>query len=544
MIPRTLAALIVPVAAVALATGARAPGAAVYKDERIGFAINVPAKWSPVPIGTGEQWIVARWLDEKVDRYVDPDSGWGREHRSSLRVIAFIDEIINRPDVEVDEDEEGRSVTRIQIGEVFRDYEGFLKGTYPEGFYFSKEAVKSESNGLSVTQYEALVETSHGVGNKLLITWVFEMEVGDVAFEFEVLESELKKKESTFTKALRSVEEIERTIPINISEMQDFMGEMMSGTLSPEERAKHRRSQQDREWTRLIAALPEGWEVLEIDGVRVATASDEKHAKKVVERIVAVTEWLDDAFPDVGPAEFVRKPLVRICKDREEEYRFLSGSGGFWLNRTELVTHKSDLGAASSEWGYVCRRTAQIWFMDRDQQLAFALPSWLDNGLSEVLAAADVKGGKLRFKEGQMEQIFRSLRLGTGEPIPIRRLMEMTGRDFDQLDGDGRTQAFTQAIKLVRYMITEARGDAKEALPEYIRNVRAIVDEIDAEREAAGDTVEAPKTEEEEEAYFQQRQKRAQENASRIYEGAFERTFASWSSSKWANFEKGYLKSL
>jgi hypothetical protein len=85
----------------------------------------------------------------------------------------------------------------------------------------------------------------------------------------------------------------------------------------------------------------------------------------------------------------------------------------------------------------------------------------------------------------------------------------------------------------------------KDLLPEYLRNVQKVADEIKKEEQAKkGDKAKTPKSEEEEDAMFRDRQKGYKAKENRLLEEAFQRTFATWDAGDWKKLEEAYLKSL
>lgn len=552
MLGRTLTACslsLLPLATPA-PTVARATPAAValadHKDERLGFSIRLPNKWGEIPLRTDEHWVVGKWTCDKIDYYTDPDAGLAtRGHRSELRTVAFIDEVINRPDFEEDEEDvEGRSVTRVRISKVYRDYPDYLRGTFREGFYISKEET-SEHKGIPITTYEARIETATGAGNRLLVAWVFDLDIVDVAIEFDVLEEAYdKKRKNLFERTLKSFKEIPRTIPIDLSDYDDSMLSLFTmEKMDPVERGRHRKSRQDREWQKIVASLPDDWEVEEIDGIRVVHKVDHKYAKKVCDRINAVQAWLDQTFSQLGPDEYVHKPIVRICADREERSRFWDGK--IMFGGTQIITWKDTGGATGTSWEYINQRTVSLWFQDRDFDLWAGLPTWLRYGVNSNLEAADVKRGKVKFRKDWLEMYARSAFNEKG-PLPVRDLLLMSDDQFEQDLRAGDVRAVAQSATLVRYLLEDGRGAEKTLLAEYIAHVEAVLAEISAERAAKRDkdSYKAPETEEEEEARIKARSERIKANQRRILEQAYERSFKDWTPSQMSAFEKRFLKTV
>ena len=527
----------------------------VFKEPRIGFQIKVPKKWSQVPTAADEVYIAAKYLSKKEDSYTRSDFGYTFQHRPSLRCVAFVHSYLksaeergddDEDDEDDEDDDEGSSTITIILKRILRDYQHFLKETNTgEGWFITDEKTVKVGD-FDVTQYTIRLPEAVPEANRLLITWVFPGEFADVAVEFEVLEDKYKDYKSQIERTMKSFTHIERTEPFEpSSSTAAFISYYGSKKMTPKERADQRKKQETTHWEGMKRALPAGWSTYDIDGVHVISRHDEKHAKSVVKSIVGVIDWADDKFPAVGPSEYVRRPLVRICKDQEEEREFLLESTGFSMGGTELVTHKSNVGATSWEWEYINWRTFHIWFWDRDPELWLALPAWARSGLEEVIESAKPKGSKLKFSKDDWEQGWR----GSDNQIHLRTLMMMTREQFGESRGDAgyAPRSQYQAAALVRYLLDGkgSKGKNKSLFSDYLANVRYAIDVLDQEEKGKDkERYKAPETEEEENAMFQARQERFAEREARILEMAFERTFGEWKPAKFSSFEKSYLKSI
>src|SRR5258705_1003489 len=62
-----------------------------HKDERLGFTIQTPNKWTAIPMSGDERWMVAKHLCDKSYFWEDKKEGWPREHKPDMEVIAFVD---------------------------------------------------------------------------------------------------------------------------------------------------------------------------------------------------------------------------------------------------------------------------------------------------------------------------------------------------------------------------------------------------------------------------------------------------------------------
>jgi hypothetical protein len=461
-----------------------------------------------------------------------------------LIVIAFLDEVIARADVEQDEDTGDKAETRLRVGPIYRDYaeyaEDYFQAEYGMG-YFEESAEETVQNGLPVRCLQLRCEAISGPKIQVL-TWVFETELGAVAVQLECFADKFDKYEKDFLKVVKSFRPIERTQSLGLdSSTGSFLSFFALDELSPEDRTLRRKEQERQEWAKLSADMPAGWKALEIDGVHVLTHADEKHAAKVVELVNAVRQWLDQTFPEVGKGEYTRTPIVRICKDNDEAGLMLSGTGG--IGSSTLTTFKDSYGGSeSSQWGVVAQVTMMLWFQDKDPMLWIYMPAWLRTGLMSVMRAAEVKGKKLEFNADYWAELVKTYLLepGSDQTVAARSLMTIPLKEFLE-----SAQLQYDSMCLVRLLVTTRSKKHKQVLPSYLASLDGVLTEILAERrgELSAENRETPKNEAEEELFFEEEKKRAEERSGRLREETLSRAFAGWTEGDWKDFETEFTKS-
>ncbi len=491
------------------------------QNDRFGVALKAPRGWTEIPTKVDEQWIVAKYLSDKIYRY-NTEQGWTREFQPEMTVLAF---------VKAEDGDRG----------AFKDYEDYLDKTYRSGgFYVSdragKKAGKVEATALEIT-VEKLADAP-----KYLITWVYHLDDMDVAVQFEVLQDSWKKLKSTANRSFKSFETIERKEDAELPDQDRrgswiSMSDLTSGT--PSERRKARMEYELAHREKARAALPDDWTADQIGSCFVLNHTDDRYAKKLVEQVEAVMGWLDDSFPFVGPDEYVRQPILRICASRDEEYSFREGGDGSWGTGIEIVTCRDRNDWTDWEVGWVNSQVFRLWFQDRSFPLYLALPSWIKAGISEQLQNARAKGRKLDFRQDdwdrdRLRQIYRE-----GRQHSPRNLMQMTQEDFYD-DWENRRQA----CALVDFLLSGKSSKTKEVLGDYMRNVQAVVEEIELGEDAESLAKEKPKTEAEEDALYKKRRNLWKDRERRVLEMAYDRTFGSWSDRDWEKFEKTYFDSI
>jgi len=518
---------------------------AAHEDPRIGFSFKEPHDWTEIPQQQNEIWVVAQYLSDKKYFYTDPDLGWTFSHQPTLEVIAFLDEVINRKDVEKDEGDE--SEVKVRLIEPYHDYKDFLKRTYTGGgYYFDVEDVV-EQNGKQVEVYEIKVEKHSRTGPKRIVTWVFPIKAGKVAVQIEVLEDEYDKLTPLIRKVMKSFEEIERTEDFDLSDRTaDYISISSLWELDPEQRKIRRQEMERTAWENVTANLPEGWEAMEVDHVNVVTRGDKKHAKEVVDHVHAIQGWLEGMFPDYGAGEYVRMPIVRICKDIDEYRAFRKGTWSFGGMGLEIVTYEDSGGAASIRWDYINDRARYYWFFDRDTDCYQAMPQWLQFGVRQILQDADVKNGKLRLRQDEWERDALRDVVKEGSLMSAKEVMLMGSKEIGEANERKDPRPATQATALVRFFLEGAASKnrkTKHMLDDYLANLHAVIVEIEQEDKAEVDEPK-PTTEAEEEELQKRRQERWYARQARILQEVLDRTTADWSDRDWSSFESAYERSM
>jgi len=519
-----------------------------HEDSRCGYKIKPPKDWEPVPLKLDESWHVAKFLSDRVYFWTSDDDGWTWEHRPQMTVIAFVQRTEEEePAAESDEPQEGVEV--VTIVNPYEDYKDYLKRTYSGGGYH----VAAEEEGMvakvRTTELEIRVERGSRNGPKRIVTWIYHLESLDLAVEFEVLETEWDKLEKVVLGTLKSFKPIPRTgegLPDNegLSARLMILSEM--DELSPAERKEQRIQLEQSLHDKARAGMLEEWTAEEMGRFLVLNHCDEKVAERMVERADAVLSFLDDHFAYVGRNEYVRRPILRICKDWEEESSYRKGGAGWWsLNDLEVVTHDDQMGAAGSwEGEWINRRVVDLWFSDRDRDLYWAFPSWLRQGLQNSFATALPKRRKLEFREDDWDRDVLRQMVRDGSATPPRELILM-GREQFFGSGSSFWNRQREAGALVRFFLSGQAAKSsktKDVLDDYIMNLKLLVDRIDAEKEDAPDR--KPKTEAEEDEYFRKRQEAWKEKERMVLDDVFDRTFRAWTDKDWEAFDKVYFKSI
>ncbi|MDC3283289.1 hypothetical protein OAV41_01815 [Planctomycetota bacterium] len=515
----------------------------VHENTSIGFKISTPKKWNEVPIKNDELWIVGRFQSNKTN-YYSGKGGWTSEYKPEMTMLAFTGESM-KTDIELDmnkdKDGKGESVSAtFRIENPYKDYKEYLQKTYSSGGWYVDSEEKTELRGVQVTQYSIKVEksTSYG-GPRRLIAWIYHLGHADVAVQFECLEGAYEKLKREFNKRLTSFKTIERTTVVE--ESTQGLIEIINSDETTEERAAKRLEIELNQHAKALANLPGDWTTW-IDGrFLILSHVKAKDAKEIIQQIDMMFEWLEDNFDFVGHDEYVRNPIIRICKNSDEMSLFSEGSGYSFTN-IEILTCKDNSSFGEFMGGRVNDRAFEYWFYERDRELYSRIPSWFRSGMNNMLHSASMKGRQLVFDPIQRDQSnMRELIRDEKITLPSEMFHILTSDYF------GYGSASSQFGCFMRYLLVGKGAKSKLTkglVEEYLGHLKNVLDEEDA---ASGLLVEEdnrPQTEAEEDESFKNQKNTWQEREEFVASEVYNRTFADWTQKDWDKLDKDYLKSI
>jgi hypothetical protein len=283
----------------------------------------------------------------------------------------------------------------------------------------------------------------------------------------------------------------------------------------------------------------------------VLSHTDAKYAKRLGEQASAVLDWCDASFPYIGPDEYVRQPVLRICASDDEKRAFYKGSGAYFGGGrlVEIVASNDKDGFVTSyEVDWVNRAVLSFWFQERDFQLWLAVPDWIGTGLPDLIAKSRVDNGKLSFRQDDWGRDQLRLMVKEGKAAPPRDLLKLSTQDFVGTDAQSYFGSRYQSGALLRFLVAgdgARNAKTREVLKDYMRTLKGVVDEIEAKEKAEkGAAPKKPKTEEEEEEYYRQVNQGWKQKERSLLDETFERCFRGWKESDWTSFSKVYFESL
>ncbi len=371
----------------------------------------------------------------------------------------------------------------------------------------------------------------------------------DVAVQFEVLQDAYPKLQSEVQRCLKSFKSVKRSgeALVEASTSGSRFSYLELDKMPPEERTKRRQGMERDSHERATKTAPDGWVVKKMGRFLVINHSDERFAKDIVERAEAVWDWLDGAFPFIGPKEYVRAPIIRICKDDKEYNAFFKSSDYFSYNDIEITAYNDNGGSTSWQLENVNRQVLDVWFLDKDRDLYWAFPGWLTTGLDKVVASIRVKAGKVDFVTDSSTRDETREMMREGRSSPVKEILTMSGRSFWE-----KWENYYQASSLVMFFVdgTASRSKrTKDLLPEYMRALKAVAEDIRkeklAKKEAGKDAAsKKPQTEEEEAGWFREQRDALKDSDQRLPTETFQRTFVGWTIATGPEFQDAFQKSI
>jgi hypothetical protein len=550
-------------AAAMFALVSTAPAQEVHQDAKLGFKIRSPKDFSKVPLKPEEEWIVARWLSDRVYTQVDKEGGgYSAEQKPEMYVIAFPHNAEKVKEEKVGTGTGGKGeITIISVKNPFKDYDDYLKRTYSEGGFYKSVDEKAEIEGVAVQCLEYKVEKLSRGGPRRIVAWIFKGDDADFAVQFEMFESTWPKLKPEILSSLRSFRRIKAGDAKDPKDAKDTQGDKSSGLpgvlrnreleeLTPAQRASRRRDLAKAEQEKAAKGLPKEWFAKKIGRVFVLSHTDEKTADRVASECSSILDWLDTNLGYIGPGEYVREPIVRICKDSDEEQFFRKGGEGSWTRGTEIVTHKDTSGSAfGGESGWVKQEIAQHWFQERDNELYREMPAWLEWGITALFEHCAPKGKSLEFYPDSYSRVRVAQMVKAGTFVPLQDLMKKDGEDLRggaSRGPDEKGSPYDECTHVVRFLLTNSKK-SKDAFKAYLDALTPVIHEHDEKRkkEMEGKVADkAPTSEEEEDAQFKAKSKERFERDKTLLTDVFTRAFGTWSDADWKPLEREFRKNF
>ena len=514
--------------------------AEVHQDKTYGYRISPPADWIAPTRSARNQWIIGRFISKKPTFYNDPQ-GWTWEYKPEMTVVAFVHDVIERRGVKVktDESEDGLETTTISISTPFKDYKDYLKRTYYNGGYYFDVEEETTLKGIPVTCYEVKVEKLTRTGPRRIFARVYHLEGLDIAVQIEILEKSYSKLRGNIQRCFKSFRVIKRSGELPGEATTEIVSRLAWKRLTPLERGKKRLDLETKAHAKALAELPKGWRRSKVGRILVLDSFNPNLSRDIAKQCEVLMGWLDKTFPFVGPEEYVRAPILKVFKTTDTD-TFYFGFTGLFDNITIEYEHNPGW-MFDLHFEGVNRRIFDLWFNDRDRDLHWAMPYWMDRGLDDLIGNARAKGKKLEFARDIYDRVHLKQAHSKGTLSTPRDLMLMGREAFA-----ARRYKRDEAAALVRYLLIgpgSKKRKTKNVFSDYLKNLAQVTAEIEEEEEGK-EADEKPTTEEEEDEYFKNKKNSWKEKEKYLLEETFSRTFAGWKETDWKAFKASYMRMI
>jgi hypothetical protein len=535
-------------AAVVCVVPAPASAQELLQDTKLGFKLKAPSGFNKVPLQNDEEWIVAKWISTR-SYYAQSKDGFSTDQKIELTVIAFpTAKVKTKPEAEKVDPADLSKMTFL-LKNPFKDYQNYLKETFHEGGYYVAKDDKAEVEGIPVETLDIKVEKLVVVPKKIL-TWIFRCEDAEFAVQFELVEAAYPKLKGEIEACMRSFRRIAKDAAAGSGKETKPTIEN-TADLTPAQRAARRRELETQAQEKYTKGLTEGWTAKKYGRVFVLSHTDEKYASTIAASANAVLDYCDSNLGFLGSGEYVRSPVIRICKDRDEMHLYDKGGGSgvvvtvgdslpdFIWDR-EITTFK-DTYNAGAQWGEPALEEVFVhWMREHDEHAYGRLPVWLRWGLDRCFRMSKAKGGKLDFFNDSDERVAISQAAHGGKLAKFEDLVKM---DYAALSSNRARE--NECAAATRFLLTGPKK-AKDALQAYLVAVSKIArrDEEEFKKSLKANPEAKPKTIEEEDAKFKEANSKKLGAEKANLDEVFKAAFGTWTEADWKSFESVYEKSL
>lgn len=519
-------------------------------DTRYGFQFKQPKKWDNIAIKVEEEWLAAKYTSQTEYSFYDKKIGRTYLHNPEILVIAFPLEAMKAKS-EAKEDEDGETTT-ITIKNPYRDYDDFLSRTFAGGGYFKSGQKEEEVNGVSVTKLTYTVEKLSNNGPQTISTWIYHSEDVDYAVQIVGLTKHWTKIEKSFKSVRQTFKLIERDGPLTISgstgdEITISRLDLEKGDKKEKKSVAVKSEKVMHE--RAIAKLPpNGWDYKADGDVLAIFSSDKKYAGRVQDHCNNLIDWLDKKFGFLGAEAYMRKPIVRICKNIDEAAAYTAGvsSGGYggsWSLDDELVTWWDSGGWTGYAIDRLNSQVYRYWMLEKNFGLSTAMPQWIDTGLEALVENARMDSRKIdwRYDTGLVNSLREAIR--RGDSLKIQDMFLMTSKQFNDRVSGG-VNPWAEGAMLINYLASpkiQRHRLAKDILERYLRNMMKVVDEVEKEEKRKLDSARSRANKDGgEREYIEERRRIFQQMEEELLQRTFDMTFAGFDDKDWATLNKAF----
>ncbi|MCB9882695.1 MAG: hypothetical protein H6834_12975 [Planctomycetes bacterium] len=526
-----------------------------YQNTEHGFELYVPKKWSEVPIRSGEEWILCKFLCDKTYYHKDKD-GILHDHKPTLRVLGFpkktqavtgsgAEKKNGEKKDEAGEKKDDASLLKL-IKNPYRDYRDYLERHHQGGGWFFSLEEDIEVRDLPVLHQEIKVEKLTYLPRRSL-AYTYDLPDMKLVVEVDVVEDEYTSLRRSMYKILGSLRQIEKVATQKETAENPFAVVGKDRAARRKVWVERKRAWRDRVLREARDRLPDDWHMEEDDYFLVLSHASPRYTDVLHKQAISVRRWLDENFEEIGEGE-VLKSIIRVCASPEEERAYGSGSGDSWSADTGEVVC-SEGGYLEFEFTNIAFGLTQQYFSEKNPDLWEALPSWMTGGIhSYVINSRLTKRDGLSFyKPHDLFNVAQKV-IEERRMVPVQDLFLKTRKQVQDA-GLSEEEYWAVTNLLTRHLI-ELPKKKSEWWKGYIRKVVDGLDERDQsefEKVFDRDTTKKPMSEAEEDEYFKNAAKRRKETAQAFEEAqqeflksTYDDVFTEWDERDWKKLQRDY----
>jgi len=520
--------------------------AAKHEDKELGYSLIYPRKWEPQKFGSGSKWVVGRFESKREYTFTDSD-GWSMGFKPKIEVVLIPLGLKKQGGTTAEV--EGGSI-RIRGDVPWTDLREYLEETCKRlgGFYFSKEEQR-EINGMKVMQYEITVDKLVD-GNRRVYGWAYYTSDAIYGLVCQIPIQKEKKLKPMILGSFKTLKTFQRsgilpnteTTPRDVPIPKEGEESEPEPELTEAQLKEKRQAATKSTLSRITKELGREWKVKKGKNYIAVSHADAKYTQKLLQQADALRAWLDKNLGYIGSG-FTGKVIITICADSDERMKYLQ-SRGWFSDNPEIVTYKDRGGWSDWAMESLNRGILDRWLKDKNENLRWGSPAWVDNGLADFIETARVKGSRLEFAPDTWEAVQMKELRRAGKLLKAQDFFTLTSSEiWGSQDNWGQTQFF---VKFLLVGAASRSAKYKNVFSDYMKALIFMLDEAAAAADEAPDEEEAgpPKTEAEEDEAYRKRQNDWRGKEKEHLRNIMERAFGDWTVKDWAKLNSVYQQEM
>lgn len=420
------------------------PAQRAHADPKLGIAIEPPKGWTQLPADTDRGQCEAMFAAPRAS-----SAKGGGTHTPTMRVLFFA----SGGDASGDERDGLPRTTP------YRSFDDYLKrGHGGKARVASREA--GECGDFEGRRFEATV--TDPAGDRRLYGAAIPLDGGELVVEYEVLGDQFDKERKGFERSLDTLEKVEKQA--DAAQAADApWAKDPSGWAAMDAAA---RKQHAEAAANAAAAHPGiGWKTYESEHWTVLSAADAGFTKKAIAAAEAARDWCEanlDGIAGGGPLPAV----LRIFASRDHFAAFtlrqVDPQIAYSPETRELYFFDDPNAGSSDGYGPLFRAVVLHWADDHAPGSVQALPRWLDQGLTEYFRSTRLKGKKIEFAPGEVENgRIAWYRQNDSQPPAIWLLIQESGQPSPEGGANEESWGYTpECARLMRWFFEHDGGEA------------------------------------------------------------------------------------